>query len=189
MCGALLRLLRGLHERASVEKFQIVPTSILGHWDSFTSEPHTTHTLLISLVTHVGVVQWSLLHQSPAAPSLHTLTLTLLHTLLTYKLRPPSHDLSHASFSDTLTSLLDPREPSHSETETNGEKSDSLRGLSGGDLCATLLEVYEGSEVRLTRQKGCGLGAGLVSMVLCVLLAVSQSAKQTALKGMVLSYM
>ena len=54
---------------------------------------------------------------------------------------------------------------------------------SGGLMCSALLEVYEGSEVTLTRLKGCDPGAGLVSKVLCLLLASSQTAKQTALKG------
>ena len=124
-----------------------------------------------------AILRWSLLPTSPhsTSPSLLTLSLSLLHSLLRHKLHPPTPDINHASFNEKLTSLLD------HVIETECE---SCPPSSGAELCAALLEVYEGSEVKLMRQKGCGLGAGLVSKVLCVLLASSQSAKQTALKGL-----
>ena len=144
-------------------------------------------TLKIKLVfSHfrTAILQWSLLHPSPS-PSLHTLTLPLLHSILAHKLHPPSRDLNHASFDEKLTSLLDPTHQPSSETSRDVESASATCPSSpGAELCAALLDVYEGSEVKLTRQKGCGLGVGLVSLTLCLLLASSQSAKQTALKGL-----
>ena len=91
---------------------------------------------------------------------------------------------------DNLANLLDFEPPHlHARSEETSEKeieseSRSRGSPSGGLLCTTLMEVYEGSKVKLMRQKGCGTGVGLVSKALCLLLASSQTAKQTALKGM-----
>ena len=91
-----------------------------------------------------------------------------------------SHTLDHThSFSGTLTALLD----SDLQAECDGNESESTPLSSGSRLCKTLLDVYEGSEVTLVKSKRCGLGVGLVAKVLCLLLASSQTAKQTALKG------
>ena len=56
---------------------------------------------------------------------------------------------------------------------------------SGRLLCGALLKVYEGVEIKVLRPKGCGQGVWLVSKALCLLLASSQTAKLTALKGMI----
>ena len=118
-------------------------------------------------------------HPSPSS-SLHITSLTLLHILLTHKLHPPTPDHT-SSFNSTLTTLLDSPQQIDNESET-------IHTSSGGQLCTTLLDVYEGSEVKFVKSKGCGLEAGLVAKVMCLLLASSQTAKQTALKGLYTLY-